>query len=189
MEVLTERQKQSPETMRRRMWVVFEVIGGALFLAALSRISISLHPVPMTSQTLGVFLLALCQRNKIRTISVIVYLLLASVGLPVLPGQEAVRPFWIFYPSAGYLVAFPISAYCIGKIVDAKENPSLLRIVGSLCFGSGAIFILGVGYLTRFLSLTQSVSIGLIPFLPVEAVKILVGASIGGRYLRWKKGG
>lgn len=188
MQVVNQKEVSYFEKIRVKGWSLFQIIGGAFFLAVLSQISIPLYPVPLSLQTFGVFLLAICQGGKGAAKSLIVYLMFASLGLPVLAFGVS-RPLWILSPCAGYLAAFPIAAYLIGKRVETKGTASSLQIIGSLCIGNGVVFVLGVGYLTRFLSFAQSVSVGLLPFLPIEGIKILGAASIGGLYFRWKNGG
>ena len=56
---------------------------GAALIAALSPFTIPLGPIPITLQTLAIGLIASIYRPKEATLSVLIYLLLGAIGLPV----------------------------------------------------------------------------------------------------------
>jgi len=186
MEVLIETTPIISDKTKSRAWTAFQVLFGSLFLVACSQITIPLYPVPITMQTLGIFLLALMQGGKKASYSTLIYLVFACMGLPVLAGGNS-QAFWWMLPTAGYLAAFPIAAYVIGKMVEICENPSPFWIVFSILVGQVMILSLGVFGLMRILSFEQSLMVGLVPFLPVEGVKILIASSLGGLWLRSKR--
>ena len=59
---------------------------GAALIAALSPFTIPLGPIPITLQTLAIGLIASIYRPKEATLSVVIYLLLGAIGLPVFAG-------------------------------------------------------------------------------------------------------
>lgn len=83
----------------------FHVILGSLFLTLGSQIEVLIGIVPVTMQTLAIFLLALFQGGQKAFLSTCLYLGLATVGLPVLSGWS-VNPLWMVGSCGGYLVAF-----------------------------------------------------------------------------------
>lgn len=186
MEVLVESTPAFSEKTKSHAWTMTQVVLGSLFLAALSQVTIPLYPVPMTLQTLGIFLLAIGQGGKKASYSTLLYLGFITLGLPFLAGGVS-NSLWFALPSAGYLVGFPIASYVIGKMVNAKENPSSLWIMGSILVGQMIIYTLGVAGLTRILSFEQSLMVGLLPFLPLAGVKLLMAAGLGGLWIRFKK--
>ena len=186
MEVLIESTPGFLEKTKSHAWTVAQVVLGSLFLAAMAQMSIPLYPIPMTLQTLGIFLLAIGQGGKKASYSTLLYLGLAAFGLPVLAGGAS-HSLWFTLPSAGYLVGFPLASFIIGKMVNAKENPSVFWIMTSILVGQLIIYTLDVAGLTRILSFEQSVRVGLIPFLLLDGVKLLIASSIGGLWIRFKK--
>jgi len=80
---------------------------GSILLAFLSQFSIPLPftPVPVTLQTLGVFLLAGLLGPTKGFWSVLFYLVEGSIGLPVFAGGLA-KPLWFISSTAGFLFAF-----------------------------------------------------------------------------------
>ncbi|QVL57329.1 MAG: biotin transporter BioY [Simkaniaceae bacterium] len=186
MEVIVESTPVFSEKTKSHAWTATQVVLGSLFLAALAQVSIPLYPIPMTLQTLGIFLLAIGQGGKKASYSSLLYLALAAFGLPVLAGGVS-NSLWIALPSAGYLIGFPIASFVIGKMVRMRENPSALWMMGSVLVGQLIIYTLGVAGLTRILSFEQSMMVGLVPFLPLAGVKLLMASSIGGFWIRFKK--
>lgn len=168
------------------VWTAAQVALGGLFLAAMAQVSIPLYPVPMTLHTFAVFMLAIGQGEKKGAYSCLFYLALLSMGLPFLQGWGA-NTHWYLFPTGGYLLSFPIAAFVIGKIVGRQENPSPLRIVGSILSGQLIIYTLGVAGLMRFLSFEQSLISGMLIFLPLAGVKLLAATSLGGLWLKWKR--
>jgi len=186
MEVYIESKPAFSEKAKSRAWTAFQILVGGLFLAACAQVRIPLYPVPLTLQTLGVFILATMQGGKKASYSVLFYLALVTLGLPVLAGGVS-NSMWFVLPSAGYLFAFPIAAFVIGKMVYAKQKPSSLWVLASILVGQVIIYTLGVGFLMRFLSFKQSLMAGVVPFLLLAGVKLLLASTLGGLWLRWKK--
>lgn len=186
MEVLIESTPAFSEKTKKRAWVASQVVFGSFFLAALAQVSIPLYPVPMSLQTLGIFLLAIGQGGRKACYSTLLYLALAAFGLPVLAGGVS-NSLWVTFPSAGFLIGFPIASYVIGKMANAKKNPSPLWLIGSILVGQTIIYTLGVAGLTRILSFEQSLMVGLVPFLPLAGVKLLIASGLGGLWIRFKK--
>ena len=80
---------------------VFPIVLGSLVLAGLSQIEVRIGLVPVTLQSLGVFLLALFQGKWKATLSICLYLVEASLGFRVLAGGR-MNPLGILGPSGGY---------------------------------------------------------------------------------------
>ena len=82
---------------------------GAALIAALSPFTIPLGPIPITLQTLAIGLIASIYRPKEATLSVVIYLLLGAIGLPVFAGGHGgIASF--YGPTAGFLLFFPLRA-------------------------------------------------------------------------------
>lgn len=186
MKTLTHSWPLFSEKTKALSWAASQVFMGSIFLSVCAQLTIPLYPVPMTMQTLGVFILAIMQGGKKASFSTLLYLGFAFLGLPVLANGTA-QALWFALPTAGFLVSFPIAAFVIGKLVHAKEKPSALWVLMSVCVGQIIIYSLGVANLTRFLSLQQSLMVGVIPFLFFAGVKVLFSSTLGGVWLRLKK--
>ena len=100
---------------------LLQVVLGSFFMAFLSQLTVPLNPIPMTLQTLAVFLLAMGMGGKKAALSILLYLGEASMGLPVLAGWKS-NPLWFFNPSAGYLVGFPFAAFVVGFLLEFRAQ-------------------------------------------------------------------
>lgn len=118
--------------------------------------------VPITLQTLFVFLSALILDKRQAVLSVGVYLIIGLIGIPIF--AKGGGPSYIFQPSFGYLVGFLFSAYFIA-LMKEKLNIYLVLSVGILViyifgllhfvtimyFVNGKLFSLGYLLLNLFL--------------------------------------
>ena len=161
------------------------VILGSLVLAGLSQIEVRIGIVPVSMQTLGVFLLALFQGKNKATLSVCLYLAEATCGLPVLSGGH-INPLWMIGPTGGYLMAFPFTAWLIGKLMEKRSSPTFMWTVGSIAMGQAIIYILGVGWLSYHVGFTKALTLGLLPFLWIALLKNLCAASFKGCFSQLK---
>ena len=165
-------------TDARAVWhTLLHVLLGSIFLTACSQISIPLHPVPMTLQTFGVFVLAMGQGGRLAALSVALYLVEATLGLPVLAGGYA-DPLWMIGPRAGYLIGFPIAAYVIGELCERDSRGSVLWTGFTIFCGQMIIYTLGVSWLSGFVGLKTAFALGVVPFIPTAFLKILAAVSI-----------
>ncbi len=159
---------------------------GSLFLAILSQIKIPIGPVPITMQTLGIFLLGFFQGGKKGMFSVCLYLGEATLGLPVLSGWSS-NPLWIIGSCGGYLFSFPLAAYAVGKMASYQKHPRFLWLLLCAFLGQGVIYLFGIIWLTFFMSIKDVWLYGVIPFLWIAFLKSTCAAALRGGYLIWKR--
>ncbi len=150
---------------------------GSCFLAIMSQFAIPLigTPVPVTLQTLAVFLLGGILGSRRAAYSVIAYLIQGCCFLPVFAGGVT-NPIWIMSPLAGFLISFVIAAFIIGKITEKKPQAHILYIVGALVVGQLVIFGLGMIWLSFYVGASKAFLFGVVPFLSGAALKIMVGS-------------
>jgi len=149
----------------------FQVFLGSLLMAILAQISIPLQPIPMSLQTLGVFMLPVFLGKKRAAYSLLLYLGEATLGLPVLASLK-MNPFWIMGPTAGYLLGFPVAAYVIGFLLEKDQNRSWLFTAVSLFVGQVTIYTFGVTFLSFMIGFEKAFFVGVLPFIPVNFYKL-----------------
>lgn len=151
---------------------------GSIFLALMAQVSINLPftPVPISMQSLAVFLLVLAQGKNKATGSVVLYLAQATIGLPVLAGGIA-NPLWIMFPTAGYLVGFVGCAWVAGYLLEKKENSGFFWCLTSLVAGTLVLYLLGTAHLSLFVGWDNAFQLGVLPFLSGSVIKLLAAAS------------
>ena len=85
-------------------------------------------PVPIVLQNIGIFLAGVILGRKYGALSVIIFLLLAATGLPLLSGGRG--GIGVFAgPSAGFLFLYPVVAYLIGLVRDRFKNHIIFDII------------------------------------------------------------
>ena len=147
--------------------------------AAGAFVVIPLPPVPITLQTLFSALAGALLGGRLGALSQVVYVLLGLIGLPVFAGGKAGLGV-LFGPTGGYLIGFIAAAYITGKMVEAKEKPGFDWLALSMACGFAALYVLGIAQLSMIakLSLKKALSVGLIPFLIGDLIKIYAAARI-----------
>jgi biotin transport system substrate-specific component len=156
----------------------------AALIALLAQISIPLpfSPVPITGQTFGIFLVGSLLEGKWGASSVLIYILLGAIGLPVFHQFQGGLHI-IVGPTGGFLWGFVIGCYLLGKIMEKKNSFGMMILGMFLCMGT--YFVLGALYLALVAGLNfyQALILGVVPFLPLDVVK-LIAAAILSRAVR-----
>lgn len=165
-------------TPQSKTWIKTsaQVLLGTLYVALLSQVKIPLQPIAMTMQTFAVFSLALFLGSRKAFCSLILYLVAATAGLPVLAGMN-INPLWMLSPAAGYYLSFPLAAYIVGKGAEKSKGTSSLWMVLGLCLAQTLIFVLGVTWLSFFIGFKDALVFGLYPFLLFDLIKLCAAFS------------
>ncbi len=140
--------------------------------------------VPVTLQTLFVVLSGLVLGPWLGAASQLTYLSIGLSGVPVFQG--AVGGLGVLLrPSAGYLVAFPLASFAAGIVAGGARRGWLaeLRLLAGAAFGSALVLLFGAWWLGLLLGQARGFETGLLPFVPGDAVKVLV-AFLAARRVR-----
>jgi biotin transport system substrate-specific component len=100
--------------------LIRNMVLSALFAALLAisgQIAIPIGPVPITLQTMMVLLAGAILGSRWGTVSVLVWILLAAVGVPVLSGGTSGMGV-LFGPTGGYIFGFLITAFLVGWTIE-----------------------------------------------------------------------
>lgn len=153
-------------------------------IAICSWLSINIGTVPITFQTFAVFLAVGILGGKLGTLSVIVYILLGAVGLPVFSGFKGGVSVLVG-PTGGYIIGFIFSAlimWLFEKFLGKKLIISALSmIVGLLvCYLFGTIWFVIVYSSSKgeAISFWTALTMCVIPFIIPDAVKIALALSL-----------
>ncbi|MBN1894020.1 biotin transporter BioY [bacterium] len=146
-------------------------------------IRIPFVPVPLTMQTLFVYLSGMWLGKTAGFASQVVYLAAGLAGLPVFSAGGG--PAYVLHPTFGYLVGFPCAAWVLGALFEKAARPGSRRML--LWAGAGSVLIiLGTGMLGLYanlnwisgrpVSFTQVLWTGFVVFLPGECIKFILAA-------------
>ena len=147
----------------------------ASLMAALTAVGAYIHvpigPVPIVLSTLFVLLSGLLLGSRWGAGSILLYLLVGAIGLPVFSGGRGGFAHF-FGPTGGYLLGYVLSAWITGLISERRPGLMVLEIF-SVIVGSFAIYVIGVPWLKMVtqMSWSKTLMVGMLPFLPGDAIK------------------
>lgn len=150
-----------------------------------ARMKMPLPHVPLTLQTFFVLLSGHLLGPLYGAASQMAYLLLGLIGLPVFAEGGGLA--YIFKPTFGYLVGYPLASFAAGKIVhrgalrpQTLPAASFARLILANLSALFAIFVPGVVYLWwnlnfvlgQSFNFTNALKVGFLVFLPADVIKI-----------------
>ena len=146
--------------------------------AVLSQLQIPLPPVPVSLSLLGVHLCGALLGSRWGIAAVGCYVALGAVGVPVYAGFAGGISV-LLGPTGGFLLGYMLCAWIVGHFTQrlglSRKNLVLSMTAGTLaCYAAGtAWFSFATGT-----NLAGSLSSCVFPFLPGDALKILLAASL-----------
>ena len=161
----------------------------AVLIAICSWISIP-ATVPFTLQTLGVFLTVSMLGGRRGTLSVLVYILLGAIGLPVFSGFTGGIGI-LLGNTGGYIIGFLFSALTMWLISHLAGSGRIVQAVSMLagllvCYAFGTAWFMIV-YTRGNGPVSLAVVLGwcVIPFIIPDLIKIAVALLIGSRIRKY----
>lgn len=142
-------------------------------------IPLPFSPVPISLTNFAIFLAIFVLGMKNGTISFIIYLLLGAVGVPVFSSFRGGLQV-LAGPTGGYLIGFIFLALIMGFALDHFDRKLLPTIIGMI-IGMVVCYAFGTVWLAKLLSLSfkDGLMMGVIPYLPGDAAKIIIAAIVG----------
>ncbi|MDW8801732.1 biotin transporter BioY [Clostridium sp. A1-XYC3] len=165
---------------------VKDMVYSALFAtltAVLSYVTIPLpfSPIPITAQSLAVMLAGCVLTPLQAALSMITFLLMGAIGLPVFSGGSA--GFGIIVgKTGGYLIGYLIGAVVISLLVS-KTKSKVVMLLACLFGGIVVVHALGsawLGYVTG-MGIEKAIMVGSVPFLPGDLLKSFAAVVIAVR--------
>ena len=157
----------------------------AVFIAICAWISIPFI-IPFTMQTFAVFLAFYVLGGKLGTISVLVYLTLGAIGIPVYSGFSCGVSV-LFGMNGGYMLGWILAGGAV-SLCDATSSESrALKVLSSalglvLCYAVGtAWFMIVYASTTGEIGLVSAISWCVLPFVIPDAVKLTLAYVLSNR--------
>ncbi len=149
-------------------------------------------PIPFTLQLLFVFSAVGILGCRDAVVSVLVYLLLGAIGVPVFSGFHGGLSA-LLGPTGGYLFGFAAAALTAGVL--AGKAPSFLRLFFSMLGGLAVCYLFGsLWFALFFVGKSFLPALGtafikcVLPFILPDTLKILVASLLSVRINRQMKG-
>lgn len=151
---------------------------GVCLLTLSAKLQVPFWPVPMTMQTLVVLMLGMAYGSRLGAGTVLAYLLVGAVGLPVFAGtpERGIGLAYMMGPTGGFLMGFVLAAWITGLLAERGWDRSLFWCAAAMLIGSVAIFVVGLAGLIPVTGLSKAIEVGLTPFLASSALKVALGA-------------
>ena len=168
------------------------IVGGTLFIAAMAQIAIPVpgSPVPVTGQTLAVYLIGTTYGARFGFATFATYLLAGIAGAPVFAASTGATNHGLARltgATGGYLIGMLVATLVLGSLADRKADQKFKTSFPALTLGSVIIFAFGLTWLKYSLELSwaKTISAGLTPFIFGELLKIAITAT--SLPLIWRK--
>ncbi len=149
------------------------------FLCVVAPWAIHIGPIPITLATFGIYLISALLGARYTVMSVIIYLILGAVGVPVFSGftggvQRLVGM------TGGYLLGYVPCALIISLIVSYNKKHFICYFVAMLA-GTVILYITGTAWYMWQTgnSFFEVFSLCVVPFLPGDIIKIVAASVLG----------
>ena len=154
-------------------------------LAVSAWITVPLGPVPFTMQTFVLALLPQVMRTRDAVFTVVVYLLLGAVGVPVFSGFQGGIGV-LLGPTGGYLLGFAAGMPVAGAVAHADVLPRRARGVAAGIALLAVSYVLGTFQLMHVYALDASaaLAVAVVPFVVPDVVKVAASVGVAERIRR-----
>ncbi len=163
----------------------------SLFVALItigSKITIPSPIVPFTLQWIMVALSGMLLGSRLAPTSVIVYIILGLMGLPVFNKGGGIS--YVLSPTFGYLLGFIAASYIIAKSVEIMGNrvffwKTMVAMLVSLfvlyTIGVSYMYLISTAYLGKALSIKDAIWYGALLFIPTDILSAVLCSDFGVR--------
>lgn len=168
--------------MNKRILLAADIAECALFVALMAVaafIQIPFPLVPLTFQTVVSVLAGLLLGAKKGTISMIIYMFVGLIGLPVFTAGGGI--YYVLKPSFGYILGFIVAAWVAGTIAGRAGLPlwryMLAAIVAFIAdYAVGIPYCLAAAHLLGVENLTNLLIVGNLIYMPKDAALCVLSA-------------
>lgn len=171
-----------------------EMLLAGIFVAMMilcAYIIVPIGPVPITMQPFVVLLAGMLLGSKLGALSIIVWVILGCVGLPVF-NQGQGGAVMLVGPTGGFIIAFIVLAWFVGYLTERSQDESYLKNFAYMCLGMLICYVIGlIGFKLSFqyflqkpMSWWNAILLAVAPFLPFDIIKAALAAFIGVRIRR-----
>ncbi len=165
------------EQQKLRMMIITAIF--AAIIGILAQVTIPLPLVPITGQTLAIGLASTILGSRHGTVSVLLYILLGAVGIPVFAGFSAGLSVLIG-PTGGFIVGFIPTAFFIGWYLE-RTSFNFIHAMAANTVGMLITLSFGTAWLKVGANLSWEAAFagGFAPFIVVGLIKAALASWIG----------
>lgn len=171
-------------------WILCVVAGSAL-VAICAHVSVPLFftPVPLTLQPFAVLLLGLLLEPTAAFAALALYLVEGAAGLPVFTPQGPGGILQLMGPTGGYLMSYPFVAALVSFVYRRMRGSRFVSGLIAAIAGDTLILASGAAWMAivAHQHISSMLSLSVIPFLPGDALKVCLAATIAAGWSRMRK--
>ncbi len=148
----------------------------AAVMCVLAPWSLQVGPVPITFATLAIYFIGAIIGEKYGTISVVIYILLGTVGLPVFSGFAGGLS-RIAGVTGGYIIGYIPCVYICGIIIK-RARKRFFVYPAAMLLGTVALYLIGTAWYAYQTgnSFWSGMLVCVLPFLPGDVIKIIMAS-------------
>jgi len=152
------------------------LMAAVMGLAAQIRIPLPFTPVPLTGQVMVVLLSGVVLRSFYGGLSMAFYFLLGFAGIPWFTDWTGGS---LLGPTTGYLIGFIPAAFFIGRAFNQTRR--IISQIGLMMVAVIIIYLFGALHFAFVMktSLSRTLLMAVLPFIPLDLIKGIVAALIG----------
>lgn len=141
-------------------------------------IQIPVSPVPISLCSMGIYFVLYVLGMKLGTLSVLLYVLLGSFGLPVFTNFSGGFG-KLLGPTGGYIIGYLFLAIICGFFLRRFPERFVFHILGFV-LGTSVLYLFGTLWLQYQLSLSFPAALmaGVIPYIPGDVVKLILAIAV-----------
>jgi biotin transport system substrate-specific component len=190
----TTSQKKKLITPKKGKLTTTELVYMAFFVALMTICAWINIPtaVPFTLQTFAVFLAIGLLGTKRGTLSILVYVILGAIGVPVFAGMKGGFAA-LFGLTGGYIIGFVLSALVTGFLISKLGNKipvmALAMFIGLLvCYAFGTAWFMVLYTNTKgSISLIATLTMCVFPYIIPDCIKIALAIFLTKKLNRFVK--
>lgn len=136
-------------------------------------------PVPISLGSMAIYFVLYVLGLKLGTISVILYILLGIIGLPVFTNFTGGAA-KLLGPTGGYIIGYLFLALICGFFLEKFPERLSLHIAGFI-LGTLVLYLFGTLWLQFQMNLTFSAALmaGVVPYIPGDILKLILAILLG----------
>lgn len=142
-------------------------------------VNILVSPVPISLAIFGIYIASYALGARRGSIACILYVLIGLIGVPVFAAYTG-GPQKLFGPTGGYIIGYIAVAFFTGLFIEKFENRPYMHFAG-MAAGLLICYAVGTAWLafSASMTFTAALSAGVLPFIPLDIVKMAMGALVG----------
>lgn len=142
--------------------------------------------VPFSLMPLVVFLAGGLLGGRVAAVSIVVYILIGLLGIPVFASAPFGGLSYVLKPSFGFLPGFAAGAWVIGTILKPGVRHSLIKyamamllgLVVFYAFGLPYLYLMAKYYLGKTMMVATVIKVGMLPFIGFDIIKLGIASVI-----------